>query len=56
MPKTLTFCKRTATTTSVKFSKISVLLIYFRGFANEMSIQYLKNVISTVFNERVKLF
>ena len=43
MPKTLTFCKRTATATSMKFSKISVLLVYFHGFAHEMSIQYLKN-------------
>ena len=51
MPKTLTFCKRTATTTSIKFIKISVWLIYFRDFAYEMSIQYLKNVISTAFNE-----
>ena len=41
MPKTLTFCKRTATATSMKFSKISVWLIYFRGFAYEISIKYL---------------
>ena len=41
MPKTLTFCKRTATATSLKFSKISVWLIYFCGFAYKMSIKYL---------------
>ena len=51
MPKTLTFCNRTATATSVKLTKMSVWLVYFRGFVYEMSIQYLKNVISTVFNE-----
>ena len=51
MPKKLTFCNRTATATSMKLTKMSVWLIYFRGFAYEMSIQYLKNVISTVFNE-----
>ena len=51
MPKTLTFCNRTATATSMRFTKMSVWLVYFRGFVYEMSIQYLKNVISTVFNE-----
>ena len=51
MPKTLTFCNRTATATSMRLTKMSVWLVYFRGFVYEMSIQYLKNVISTVFNE-----
>ena len=51
MPKTLTFCNRTATAISMKLTKMSVWLIYFRGFAYKMSIHYLKNVINTVFNE-----